>query len=256
MSLFGALFDALARRPSIIGGVLAIVVGLSAYLYLEGEAAGSGTASAAPVERGPVVVARRDLDARAPISRDDLEVRQLPLEAVHPQALRSVDEAAGRFATTDVAAGAQLLAPQVTTEVLGGSLARLVPPGARALSVAVSDAMAAGGLIAPGDRVDVVAIFDAGRAGRSGSSVVVENVAVLAVSALVLGGDGPAESGRQSTSNPKQVSTTMTLAVDPSQAQRIAVAEEFGSLRLVLRHPDDDGDSGTTRVDLTTVAGR
>jgi pilus assembly protein CpaB len=255
MRLLGRPLDALARRPALIGAVLALLVGVAAYVHLEDRPA-AGAPVVEDIERALVVVARRDVPARATFAREDLELRSLPVEAIHPAALRSLDGAVGAFSTGEIAAGEQVLARDVATANTGGGLARLLSPGRRAFSIAVSDAMAAGGFIAPGDRVDVMALFDAGRGGRSGSAIVVENVEIIAVSALVLGSEPPEPDPRAGSSNPRQVGTTITFAVTPLEAQRIAVAEEFGTLRLVLRSPDDSSSAGPASVDLSAVAGR
>ena len=61
---------------------------------------------------------------------------------------------------------------------------------------------------------------------------------------------------RSSSSNPKQLSATVTLSLDPLDAQRVAVAEEFGSLRLALRNPDDPEPGQASAVDLQSIVGQ
>jgi pilus assembly protein CpaB len=249
------LIESFTRKPALLGAVLALMVGALTYGYLR-DARVTGTAPA-PVPHASVLVARHDLAPGATIGADDVELRDLATEAILAGTLRAPDAAVGRYATTRIAAGEQVRSAAVSGVAPGGALAREVPEGARAVSIAVSDAIAAGGLIAPGDRVDVVAVFDQSRADRSGSALVVDDVEVLAVSAAVVGEPAPSAPAAQSksTTNPQQITSTVALAVSPLQAQRLAVAEEFGSLRLVLRRPGDATPTGAATVDLAAITG-
>jgi pilus assembly protein CpaB len=220
-------------RPSLLGAILAVVVGVGTFMYLGDGEAGATTGDVGTVG---VVVASRDID-----------------HAVHPQALRSIDAAIEQFASGFIAAGEQILPHDYSEQVFGGGLAQLVPDGQRAVSVAISNATAAGGLVSPGDHIDVVAIFTADTAGRDGTAIVAENVEVLALSQIVLGDDVDSTDNPTAGSNPNAVSATVTVAVSLEDAQRLVLAENFGSLRIFLRNPDDDSGSFASPVDLDSV---
>lgn len=249
------LFDALLRRSALLGAALALVVGFATFSYVRSTPA---VATPAPlVERVAVLVARHDLPPHTVISATDVELRQLPLEAVLESSLRSLDGVAGRVTGQPVVAGQQLTAGHFAIEAPGGTLAQRVPEGSRAISVAISEAIAAGGLIAPGDRVDVIAVFEEARAGRNGSALVVDDVSVLAVASAVAGAEAPADEkqSRGTAGGPRQLSATVTLAVSPAQAQRLAVAEEFGALRLIVRRPGDATPTTAAALDLASLTG-
>jgi pilus assembly protein CpaB len=243
----------LMTRPSLLGALLAVVVGVATFIYLEdGEAGAANSDSVATV---PIVVASRNIDARERLTETDVELIDIPSTAAHPRALRTVDDALELFAVGFIAAGEQVLPHNLSEDVFGGGLAQLVPEGRRAVSMAISNAAAAGGLVSPGDRVDVIAVFDEEHRGEAGTAIVAENVEVLALSQLVLG-DRLAEDEESPTagaSGPTAINATVTVAVTLDDAQRIALAEHFGELRVFLRHPDDDSEPFAAPVDLESV---
>lgn len=249
------IFDALLRRSALLGAVLALIVGFATFTYVRSTPA---IATPAPtVERTDVVVARRDLPPHTVLTDADVELRQMPLEAVLGSSLRALDGITGRVTSQPIVAGQQLDRSHFAADATGGALARLVPEGSRAVAVAISDAIAAGGLITPGDRVDVIAVFEEARAGKNGSALVVDDVTVLAVASALAGSEAPADDKgtRSVAGGPRQLSATVTLAVSPAQAQRLALAEEFGALRLIVRRPGDASRTTAAAFDLASLTG-
>lgn len=243
----------LFARPSLLGAILAVLVGIGAYTYLN---ATGGDETASSGQTVSVVVARDFIERRTPLTPELFEVRQLPSEAVTAMAVRSIDAIDGQFVTNDLQPGEQLLTTDLTARPEGGSLSLLIPEGHRAFSIAISDAMAAGGLVEPGDRIDILAVFEESNTGTNGASVVVQDIEILAVSSLVLGESPNVVEGNASgSSNPTSISSTVTIALTPDEAQFVALAEEFGSLRVTLRRPDDTAQIAATQIDLEALTG-
>lgn len=241
-------------HPSILGAVLAVVVGIGTFLYMGDQ--GAVTTVSSEIETTSVVVAVRDLGARVRVGSDDLEMRELPSAGVHPLALRSIEDAVGLFTVSFTASGEQIMVHDLSADVLGGGLAQLVPVGKRAISIAISNAIAAGGLVSPGDHIDVIAIFTEAAVGRNGTSIVAQNVEVLAISQVVLGDDVDTTREATASNSPNAVSATVTVAVSLEDAQRISLAESFGELRVFLRNPDDDSEPVAVPLNLESVARR
>ena len=108
-------------------------------------------------------------------------------------------------------------------------ISALLGPGMRALAVRVSIEATAGGFIMPGDRVDVLkTIMPA--AGTTESRIVASNVRVIALDQFT----GPVEESSI------LVERTATLELDRSQVERVAAAEQTGSLSLALRALADE----------------
>ena len=244
---------ALFARPSLLGALLALIVGTGAYIYLQGL---DDAENGADLERVPVLVATRAITHREPLTAADVEVQRIPIEAVHPFAVKDLDAIDGMFADATIRMGEQILSLDLTERPSGGGLAELIPDGYRAFSIGVSDTMAAGGLVKPGDRLDLIAVFQEQKADRDGSVVVVQNVEVLAISRVLLGeAQSDDEEGAGGGTSPTSISATVTVALEPSDAQRVALADEFGSIRLALRRADDASELLAPSIDLSDVSG-
>ena len=250
MSAIKQIIQLPLTRPSLLGAVLAVVVGVATFTYLDdGEAIAN-----ADVSTVPVLVAKSNIDERERLSELDVELVEVPATAAHPRALRTVESAVNLFAANFISAGEQIMPHHLSEDVFGGGLAQLVPEGKRAVSIAISNATAAGGLVTPGDHVDVVAIFDEELRGEAGTAIVAENIEVLALSQLVIGDElEEDEESPTSSAGPTAVNATVTVAVSLDDAQRLALAESFGELRVFLRHPDDDSEPFAAPVDLESV---
>ncbi len=126
-------------------------------------AAIAGLAYYADARRVPVVVAARAIASESTLSADDLTVADLPPAAVPRDAIAAAAEAVGRTVRTALAPGQLVLASTFEGEP-GFRSGIVTPPGWRAVALPASPATALGGAVAPGMRVDVVAVPIAGKA--------------------------------------------------------------------------------------------
>ncbi len=235
----------LFARPSMLGAILAVLVGGGAYAYLGNS---GGGASGPRVE---VVFAAQDIPGRSKVDPATLVVKSVTADSVHPLALRGVEgvnQAAGRFTVAPIRTGEPLLSADLSNATAGGDLATLVREGMRAVSIAVSDASAAGGLIAPGDHVDLVGIFSEDKT----ASVIASDVEILAVSKALIG-TPQAQDPKAPNSSPTSINTTVTLSVSPEMAPRIMVGEVLGTLRLSLRRAGDTTPATASTAQLNQL---
>jgi len=119
-----------------------------------------------------------------------------------------------------------------------GFLAAVLASGARAISVGVDAISGDGGLIWPGDRVDVILTQeldqkDAPLAKRFVSETVLSDVRVVAVDQSIA--QGAVANGDNATG---KIARTVTLEVSPEQAERAALAERLGKVILAIRAVD------------------
>jgi pilus assembly protein CpaB len=124
-----------------------------------------------------------------------------------------------------------------------GFLAAVLAPGARAISLGVDAVTGNGGLIWPGDKVDVILTQeldqkDASPARRFVGETVLSDVRVVAVDQSIT--QGAVASGDNATG---RVARTVTLEVTPQQAERAAVAERLGQVTLAIRAMDGVDDA-------------
>ena len=128
------------------------------------------------VEQTLAVVAVKPLAAYKPIPRDALALVPVAVKPVDPYS--SIDEVVGKQPLVDVDTGAPLTRRYFRE---GNILARAIPPGYQGVSIAVTDVLAVGGFLRPGDVVDIL-IFLRGAEGvdKPQSRVLLEKVRVLA----------------------------------------------------------------------------
>lgn len=129
-----------------------------------------------------------------------------------------------------LAAGEWLTAQSVVRPGDHGFLAAVVAPGRRAIGVAVDATNSAGGLIRPGDHVDVILTQELRDEGVSAAQrvlaeTILNDVRILSADQR-LAVEGNAATG---------VPATITLEVSPLQAEQLAVATTLGRLHLALR---------------------
>ena len=119
-----------------------------------------------------------------------------------------------------------------------GFLAAVLTSGTRAISVGVDAITGDGGLIWPGDRVDVILTQqiddkDTPLAKRFVSETVLSDVRVVAVDQSIA--QGAVAAGDNTTG---RLARTVTLEVTPQQAERAALADRLGKITLAIRATD------------------
>lgn len=180
-----------------------------------------------------VAVVTRDVRLGATLESDMLATQSIPVRYVERRHVLASDvpRVLGVHVSAALRSGETLVWSDLVTSEEHRNLSSLIRDGQRAVSIEADSASTFGGLLRPGDRVDVLLTTDE-RQDHNVTSTILQNVLVLALGAdtgaHVIPGSGG--SGRVS-----QVTLSMTL----EQSQTLAVASARGRLTLVLRNPDD-----------------
>lgn len=247
--------------------VAILLAGLSAALVYarisatdsDSDGGGAATAGGGNV---PVVVASIAIAERTLITEDMLEIKNVPAGAATLGAFDNIEDVVGTVTKFPVAVNQQVLSSSVvdtSRPVSDAQLAIVVPTGKRAFSISASQVLTAGGLLLPGDYVDVVWTcckngleWQGTTPGQTFSTSavafsrpVVQNVQIAAVAQQIVpsgpvgedpeGGQGPPVAADV----PGQVpdAATITLLVTPQEAGILLLAEQTGELRTALRNP-------------------
>jgi Flp pilus assembly protein CpaB len=119
-----------------------------------------------------VLVATHDVRAGQQVGSQDVEVRRVHADGVPADALGGPDDAVGSYVAWPLTAGEPVLSRMVRRERSGITLtaAMTVPDGYRAIAVPVQPAGAVGGMLSPGDHVDVYATPLPGHNGSSATA--------------------------------------------------------------------------------------
>lgn len=137
----------------------------------------------------------------------------------------------------------------------GIQLAGMLPPGKRALTVALSDYSGLEGLLYPGSRVDVLASFTVSssqRIGKAVSTTLLQNIEVLAVNNVTAFSTSEQKEHLGEPSKRLNRGLLVTLMVDTQQGEALQLAMEHGVISLALRNPKD---TGLVNRDATLLSG-
>jgi len=193
-----------------------------------------------------VLVANKDIPRGAIIAAESLAASIVPEKYLQPQAVSSADRVLGMVAVVPISKGEQVSLNKLAQPRQSGGLAEGTPVGKRAISIAVDSISGLGGLVKPGDYVDVMALVPVPVQVAEGKQVnqvaaipLFQNVLVLAVGQDT-GSISAAAAGKREADAGKSGSSSMiTLALYPQDANLIAFVQEQGKLRLTLRSPAD-----------------
>src|SRR5438045_111228 len=146
-----------------IGGkgvlALSLVLGVATSYMVYNYVDQAGQA-AKPVEKVQVLTAAKDIPARTVITGEMLRVAQVPVDLKLPQAMITPPEAMGKVTKLPISQGEEVLGSKIFGDREQSGLAFVVPDGKRAVAVSVNEVVGSGGMIVPGDAVDVVAVMD------------------------------------------------------------------------------------------------
>jgi len=183
-----------------------------------------------------VAVAAAPMNFGVDVTADKIRFVEYPNSSIPPGAFTSAAQLlpAGqkRVALLPIAINEPILAGKISAIGQGASIAALLPEGMRAATVRINDVSGVAGFVQPNDSVDVLITRNPGdSSGGQVTDVLLQNVRVIAIDQTSKNPDG----------SPK-VARTATLQVNPLDAQKLVLAQEVGSLSLVLRKPGEQND--------------
>lgn len=207
-------------------------------------------------ETSTIIVAAHEIGRGSIVSADDLA--SLEVVGNGPQGSISQKSAAiGRVAVTPILPSQIVLSQDLSVDKSAAGISALLRDGTRAISIRISDDQIVGGFLRVGDHVDILAtlpgtVFQKNQTLQTGSgadqsrtTLMLQNVEVLAV------GTKLATAGPDALKNVQ----TVTLAVTPQAAARIALVERLGKLTFAIRNPSDDVTTQGTTVGLSDLEG-
>lgn len=163
---------------------LAVVMGLATVgLFNTGKPPEQSKVEA-KVETLDVVVPMVPINEGATLTRNDVTVVKWP-SAYIPKGnvFNDPDILVGRVAKQDLFPGEPIFKQKVSGSDTHGGLTSLIPPGMRAVTIAVTEVKGVAGFVKPGDRVDVLTTFEIDKNGGQASRktrTVLQDVLVLA----------------------------------------------------------------------------
>jgi pilus assembly protein CpaB len=223
---------------------IAVFLGLIA-VFLANSFLGSSEQKQAALPPGTVklAVARVPLAFGTPVTPEKVRMVDWPGDAIPEGAFRSLDELTpmGKIhvALRPMAVNEPVLRYKLSGEGGRASISLVLKPDMRAAAVRVSDVTGVAGFVLPGDVVDVLITRALSGADQTITDVLLQGVRVIAVD----------QDANDSTDKPA-LGKTATLEVRQVDAQKLALAQQVGTISLVLRNPADQTESFAETVSL------
>lgn len=212
----------------------------------------------------PVVVAKSYIPPRTVLTEDMVILKNMPRGAVHAESSTTLEPVIGKTTKQSISSKEQVLYTKLFKERAESGLAFVLPEGRRAVAISVNERIAAGGLIVPGDKVDVIGsciVSPKDQNKEIARSVYsMQNLEVLAVAQDIQGEESTsavsAVQSQNSTSTltgtrkpqAKPMAKTVTLSLSPDEAQTLVMYENHPScdIRLALRASNDEQSVATS----------
>ncbi len=193
------------------------------------------------------VVAKEDLAAGTPVTREDFAVRQIPAVWLHSDAImpEQFDRALGSALTSAARGGEPLLWSQLESRS-SRRFSSALSPGRRAATVAVDEINSLSGMLAPGDAIDLLVTVSRNR--RDLTFPLLQSARVLAIGART-------RSAQDAGAAHERAFTTITLDLSPEQATQLVAARAVGRLTALLRAPNDHAPVHPAHTDALALLG-
>lgn len=228
------------KRPLIFLGIaigIALVTTVMVYQWLQGQRMVEVDRPEVVMEGVSVAVASADIPWGTPLADQAIRIVRYPEEGVPAGFFKDPASLKGRVVLSNLKKNEPILESKLAPmNIKTGGVSAVMDPNKRAMAVKVNEIVGLPGFVQPGDRVDVMATFEDPRSKKNGTGgqreevtkVVLENTLVLATDTQMeraLGEEKPI---------PVKV---ITLEVSLEDAEKLAMAENGGKLRLALRSP-------------------
>jgi pilus assembly protein CpaB len=225
--------------------VLGVLASMLAVKYVDNQVAARTPAGA---KTRPVVVPVRDIEKGQVIGEDDLSVRNVPVDLVPADAVspEAYTQYIGQQLRAPVAKGVPLAVASL--DLVADHFSNIINPGDVATTISVDDNNSVSGLIVPGDHVDILMMVTNDDQNQR-IMPLLGNVLVLAT--------GHHAKGVQQEEGKGANFSNLTLELPPNDAQRLAMANKAGELRVILRQADSKEPfnlSSLSKADLLRIS--
>ncbi len=220
---------------------LVISLGITSFFYVHI----TRTQASARPKTKRVVAAAVALQPGAPITVENLTEIDWPENVALDGLIEKKEDITGHVLMYAIAANDPVLRRDLASSASFG-LAAKIPDGMRATAVKTNEVMNIAGFIFPGSRVDVLVTIRSDNNNASTTSrTVLQNVQVLSTGTRI----DPDPNGK-----PENVSV-VTLLVTPEQSEKLALAENQGTIQFVLRNGADAASPDTPAIDMAQLTG-
>lgn len=195
-----------------------------------------------------VVVSSEPLDAGTQIAESQITIVEWPSDLPLDGAFKKPEEVVGRILLYPIPKS-----EPIRDQLLAGpgsaiGLSAKIPEGMRAVAVVTNELNNLSGFLFPGSHVDVLVTFrgESGPADSPMTTTVLQNVEVLSAGERLQ----PDPSGK-----PQNVKV-VTLLLNPTDAEKLMLSSNQGTVQFVLRNGSDQAQSDSRPVQLSELRGK
>lgn len=190
-----------------------------------------------------IVVASKEIMAGIVIMAEHLTTQEVPVQTIPQGSIPRIQPLIGRITKGSIQPNEILTETKLVPQGTAGGLAGIIPPGMRALTIKVNDETGIAGFVKPGARVDILSIR---RGNDTVSKIIMENVLVIAV------GNELYDPNKVSAPD-AMIVPQITVALDTTSSEKLALAASSSQLRLLLRPHGDRAVVASQGVNLEDV---
>jgi len=256
----------ISKNTQLLGGavLLGVLCFFGAQYYLRSTLSDAQAKLAGAYKTRKVIVASVEIPAGSVLSNENLALRTIPERYLASTALdpESLDTVIGQKLVVSVKPGDPIDRGALERGDKA-SLSTTVGKGERAITFPVDEISSISGMLVPGDMIDLL-FTGPGNTANSYSAAgtspadtgpkellhvrpILQSVQVMAT-----GKTTQKRVIRTQTGDSQEVNmdfTTVTLKVNPAQAEQVLLGQKLGSLTAVLRNPDDAAPLGKMVLD-------
>jgi pilus assembly protein CpaB len=185
-------------------------------------------------KRITIVVPKADIKKNQKVTKENFELKEFIAQAVHPEAVKNIEDVVGNYALIDIKAGEVLFATRFTNMFQESELiTRKIKEGYRAVAIGVSCEEAVATLIQPEDYVDVIYTTpEVANNKKFQTTTLLENVRILAVGHRIVEKD--TITSTDETGQTEDEYSSVTVELKPEDIMKIVNADESGNIKFVL----------------------
>lgn len=216
------------RFLTVLGVSLVFALVVSSVFYQMTARSGSSNKPDAANQKD-IVVATRPLGVGVMVKPADVKISKIATESFPKGAFTKVEDVLDRPVISNILLDEPVLDGRLAGKGSGLGLAPTIPVGMRAVSVRVNDVAGVAGFVLPGMHVDVLVTGHPPNGDGDMTTTCLQNIPVLSAGQTMQ----PDARGQA------MPAPTVTLLVDPEQAETLTLAGSDGHIQLVLRNSSD-----------------
>jgi len=203
---------------------IALICGVVSAVGIFQAIASKGPATA-KIPMGPVLVAKDHIDLKAELNENNVSLENWPKHLIPEGSATSLEDIKDMHILTRLRGGQAVILEDIipATELN----AKKIPPGHKVINIKVPSEDLIGGLLEPGDRVDIIGVFSSGTRSKkkSEAKTFLKGIRIFNIGTSTDAGDA----NRAASS-----SGIVGVLVTERQSEKIVWARKNGDIRLAL----------------------